>query len=512
MSHDHLLWTNAVDRLLRSGHPGLERHLFLGHRYFGGLPYLLPDARDNPHVWVMGGPGTGKSSRVLAPLVAQHVALGDSVLVLDPKPDLPLLWSCHADCHHHGVPFRYVSITPGTWSYVFPPLAQSHAAAQTVAARAEVLIQALNLDHGVRYGGSYYTAMDELFAVAVFSLFPDARTPEAVARAVEDSPALKRAIGERAFEDSSHVRAIFAKLAGVTPFNPVPGGPGFPPPVLEAAVDLRQLFLTPQVVYFALDAQQLRTSTRAALGLGFYNLLAAAKHVGPRPPVRVVCVQDEAQEAVGPNLSILLEQSRSMGIRLILAHHSLEQLQKGDADYRGTFEECTGLHVVFNPVATTTRRWLEETSGQRAYTSLSWQQDFLPSADPRAGDQFRPDRARRTLFDFPTVSVGERLGPVWDQTTLMRLSAEAGVAWVRLARNRHYARDDGQWVPVRMPFHVSPKTYADRSAYGWPGPNGQTVRVERDPPYDRRHRPPPSRPAPLPAHTREALRRLRGQP
>jgi hypothetical protein len=512
---EHLLWTNAVDRLLRSGHDQLERHLLLGMRYFGGQPYLLPDERPNPHIWVMGGPGTGKSSRVLAPLITQHVALGYSVLVLDPKPDPALFWSCQAECHHQSVPFRYVSITPGMWSYVFAPLAQSHAAAQTLASRAEVIIQSLNLDYGVRYGGSYFTTMDELFCVAVLSLFPDAKTPEAVARQAEQSPRLKRLLGERGFEDANHVRAIFSKLAGVTVFNPEPGQRGFTSEVLSASVDMRQLFYQPQVVYFALDSQQLRTSTRAALGLAFYNLLAAAKHVGPKPEVKVVCVLDEAQEAVGPNLAILMEQARSMGIRLILAHHSLEQLRKAEVDYCGTFEECTGLHVVFNPVAATTRKWLEESSGQRLYTSLGWTQTLLPGTDPLAAQSFRPELARRpSLLEFPAVAVAERLGPTWDLNTLMRLSAEEGVAWARLTRDTGYARDGGQWVPLRMLYHIAEPTFKARNKRPWPGPNGQTVMVERATPFDLRHQPPEQRPraGPIPTDTRAAIRRLRDRP
>jgi hypothetical protein len=513
--HEHLLWANAVDRIFRSAHAGLEKHLFLGNRYCGGLPYLLPDSRDNPHIWVMGGTGTGKSSRVLAPLIAQHVALGYSVLVLDPKPDKAMFWSCYDDCYHQEVPFRYVSITPGMWSYVFAPLAQSHAVAQTLASRAEILIQALNLDYGVRYGGSYFTTMDELFCVGLLSLFPDVRSPEAVVRLCEDSPALKRMLGERGWEDSNHVRAIFAKLAGVTVFNPTPGTRGFTEAVLDAAIDLRQLFFTPQVVYFGLDAQQLRTSTRAALGLGFYNLLAASKHVGPKPQVKVVCVLDEAQEAVGPNLSILMEQARSMGIRLVLAHQNLGQIRRPDADYQGTFEENTGLHVVFNPVAREVRQWMEETSGQQLYTALSWEQDLLPGTDLRADDGFRPPLARPPdLLEFPRVNVSERLGPVWDQTTLMRLSAEPGVAWVRLTRDAGYAREGGQWVPVRMLYHVSEPRFIRRAEGSWPGPNGQTVLVERDPPFDKRHHAPlpPPRPTPGSDRTRARLRRLREEP
>jgi hypothetical protein len=515
---EHLLWSNAVDRLFRSGHASLERHLFLGNRYFGGLPYLFPDERDNPHVWVMGGGGTGKTSRVLAPLLAQHVALGHSAVVLDPKPDKTLFEACRWECEavqeeSHRVPFRYVFITPGRWSYVFAPLGQSHAEAQTIASRAEVLLQSLNLDFGVHYGSSYYTAMDELFCIGVHTLYPDAKTPEAVVRHAESSQALKRHLGDHGWEDSNLVRSVFAKLAGVTPFNPAPGERGFTAPVMDAAIDLRQLFYRPQVVYFALDSSQSRSTTRAAMGLALFNLLVAAKHVGPNPPAKVVCVIDEAQESVGPNLAILMEQARSSNVRLVLSHQNLGQLRYSDSDYQGTFEENTGLQVVFNPVSQQVRRWMEETSGQQLYTTLNWEQDLYPGTDPRAAEHFRPDLARRpSLFEFPRVSVGERLGPVWDQNTLMRLSAEPGVAWVRLTRDQGLARDRGQWVPVRMFRHISPARYQQHRLSAWPGPNGQAVLVERDPPPRGGHAQLPSGPTPGAVRTRANIRQLRARP
>jgi hypothetical protein len=512
LSREHLLWNSSVDRLFRSGHTGLAGHLFLGTRYFGELPSLVPARRDNPHVWVMGGTGTGKSARVLAPLIAQYIALGYSLEVFDPKPDKALFESCRFECYHQEMPFRYVCITPGRWSYAFPPLAQSHAAAQTLASRAETWIQSLNLDYGVQYGGSYFTAMEEMLCIALLTLFPDARSPEEVARLFDSTSVLRNHLGERGWQDSSHIRSILSKLASVTPLNLTPNSPGITREVLNAAIDMRQPFYTPQVIYFALDSAQLRTSTRATLGLGFYNLLAAAKHVGPEPNVPVVCVIDEAQETIGPNLSILLEQSRSMGIQLVLAHQNLSQLRKHDTDYQGTFEENTGLQVVFNPVSRSVREWMEATSGQQLYVDLKWSQDFLPGMDFRAGEAFHPKLARASGFlDFPELHLSERLGPVWDRTDLMRLSAEPGVAWVRVTRDQGYSRDSGQWVPIRSLFHIDPDAYRARRLSPWPGPNGQTVLVEQSPAFDRRFTDPPPV-TPKTTRIRNTLRRFREQP
>jgi hypothetical protein len=512
MNKEHILWNSSVDRLFRSGHDDLEGHMFLGMRYYGGTPFLIPVKRDNPHIWVMGGTGTGKTTRVLAPLIAQYIALGHSVVVLDPKPDKALFESCWFECDYQGIPFRYICITPGRWSYTFPPLAQSHAAAQTIASRAETWIQSLNLDYGVQYGGSYFTATEEALCIALLTLFPESRSPEEIARLFDNPAVLRRHLGERGWTDSSHIRSVLAKLAGVTPLNVTPNTPGVTKQVLDAAIDMRQPFYTPQVIYFALDSAQLRTSTRATLGLGFYNLLAAAKHVGSKPDVPVVCVVDEAQETIGPNLSILLEQARSMGIQLILSHQNLSQLRKHDTDYQGTFEENTGLQIVFNPVSRSVREWMEATSGNQVYTDVKWSQDLLPGLDLRSSESFHPRLARRSGFlDFPELHVSERIGPVWDRTELMQLSAEPGVAWVRITRDQGFSRDGGQWVPVRTLYHIDGDTFDVRRFSPWPGPNGQNVFVELDPSYDRRFRelPPPT---PRTTQLRKTLRRFREEP
>lgn len=509
MNENHLIWNGMVDRLLQSGHAGLEGHLFLGMRYFGGQPYLVPANRDNPHTWVMGGTGAGKTARILAPLIAQLIARRRSVVVIDPKPDKTLFESCRFECDHEGILFRSVDITPGRWSYAFSPFNQSHAAVQTLSSRAESIIQAFNLDYGPVYGGAYYAAMDELFCLALFTLFPEARTPAEIARVFDSPKVFQRHLGEKGWEDSNLVRAIFAKLAGSTPLNVTARTPGVTRHVLDAAIDMRQPFYTPQVIYFALDAKELRTTTRATMGLAFYNLLTAAKYVGPEPKVTVACVIDEAQEVIGPNLAILFEQARSLGIELVLAHQNLGQLRKANQDYRETLEENAGLQIVFNPTGRDTREWIEATSGEQPYAALSWEQDQRGHLDPRSGAGFDPQYARRPgLFDFPRVSVSERLGPVWDRTTLMRLSALPGVAWIRVLRDQGYARDGGQWVPVQTLFHIPDEVYKARRRKPWPGPNGYTVQVEHHSEFDRRLQEPPP-PSPRAASIKDKLRRLR---
>lgn len=138
--HEHLCWQNQVERLLR--HAAVNwadtsrRHLFLGNQVEGGAPFVVPAARANSHVWVMGGAGTGKSALVLAPLVAQLLAnrVG-SVVVFDPKPDKALFESCRLTASALGLRFRHVCITPGMSSYAFRPLLQSHLSNQTLTSR-----------------------------------------------------------------------------------------------------------------------------------------------------------------------------------------------------------------------------------------------------------------------------------------------------------------------------------------------------------------------------------------
>lgn len=491
---EHLCWQNQVERLRQHAAADwadpARRYLFLGNQVEGGAPFVVPAVRANPHVWVMGGAGTGKSALVLAPLVVQLLQnrVG-SVAVFDPKPDKALFESCRLTAAGLGLPFRHVCITPGMSSYSFPPLLQTHFAQQTLTARAETLVQALNLDYGVQYGAAYYTAMVETFVRNVLARFPAVRSPEGLAELFDRPDQLRGLVDAKTWDDSNHVRSIFAKLAGVTSLNLTPGTPGVDPRAVAAAVDLIDLFRERQVAYFALDSAQLRTTTRSVIGLGFYNLLAAAAFAGrylpPHAKVPVACVIDEAQEIVAPNLEILLDQARDLGIQLVLAHQNLEQLHRKERDYQGVLEENTGLQVVFNPVGRKVREWMEKTSGQRVQVRLGWEQDWYGGLDMRDGRRFGPDQARRPgWFEPPRLSVREELAPRWDQDTIMRLSACRGVAWVRVGQGY----ESSSWTPVQMLRHIDEATFHARRRQPWPAATAETVLVEHETAFDRRRR------------------------
>jgi TraM recognition site of TraD and TraG len=503
--HDHWAWEHQVELLTRFAAEDWtdrrRRHLFLGRREDDGTPFLVPVVRANPHAWVIGGAGTGKSALVLAPLVSQLLAnrVG-SVLVLDPKPDKALFESCRLAAGALGLRFRHVCVTPGRSSFAFPPLRQSHTRRQTPTARAEMLIQALNLDYGHEYGGSYYTATVEAFVRGVLTRFPDVQSPGALADLLDRPESFRGLFDKKTWDDSNHVRALIAKLGDVTSLNVTPDTPGVSSAALTSAVDFADLFRQPQVVYFALDSAQVRTTTRAVIGLAVSNLLAAAAHTASHLPpggrVPVACVIDEAQEVIAPNLEIVLDQARDLGVQLVLAHQNLEQLRRKERDYRGVLEENTGLQVVFGPIGRGVREWIEQTGGQRLQADLKWEQDHHSEMDFADGGSFHPSLARWGEADWggwftpPKLSVGEKLVPRYDRDVLRALSARAGVALVRVTQDSGYAQAEGDWTAVRLLRHISEEEFVRRKALPWPAATPEMVTVSHEP----RRRPPSADP------------------
>jgi type IV secretory pathway TraG/TraD family ATPase VirD4 len=100
--------------------------------------------------------------------------------------------------------------------------------------------------------------------------------------------------------------------------------------VVEQAIDLTMPFLEPQLLYFHLSAT-LSPSGAPEIGrLVNYMLLAASTQTERKHPVFLVI--DEFQRMVAGNLEYMLQLARSMGVGVILANQSMEDLKKSSVN------------------------------------------------------------------------------------------------------------------------------------------------------------------------------------
>src|SRR5262249_3476644 len=156
-----------VDRILNV--PALNKYLFLGVALDGGWPVLVPRKRRNPNTWLCGAPGSGKTADYLMPLQTQEIAHGTgSEVIVDFKPDTVQIVNPMIEARRARKPFRILNITPGEWSHLFNPLAQSHQQRQNRSARIETLMTAMALEYGQGYGTGHYSNQNEEAAGVIF--------------------------------------------------------------------------------------------------------------------------------------------------------------------------------------------------------------------------------------------------------------------------------------------------------------------------------------------------------
>ena len=137
--------------------------------------------------------------------------------------------------------------------------------------------------------------------------------------------------------------------------------------VLAQAIDLAQVFTEPQIVYFQLSTLLGPGSAPEIGRLAAFDLLADATLVKRECPVYLVI--DEVQRMVAKNLEYLLQLARSMGVGVILANQTMEDLRTSRSNLIPTIETNCRYRQWFSVSAVEDRRRLIESSGETPYKS-----------------------------------------------------------------------------------------------------------------------------------------------
>jgi hypothetical protein len=355
------LWDAKVERLLN----GLrDPHLYIGRTVRDGTPWLLQRQLLHMHGHVIGGSGTGKSGLCLSPLDFQLIARGDaSVVVLDLKGDRPMFWGSFIEAARTGLPFRWFTFEPGCASFAFNPLSQSCDRERTLNARAQSLLAAFGLDHGSEYGASYYTAISLETITAFLDKFRDIRSFADFSRYAEEPGSYIATNTD--MDGARHLRMVLRQLAAIAPLNVSESSrPAVRPEVIRNGIDLTDVLTRKQVVYFHLPSMEECLSGSSVARLVMYALVQAAKIVGrTRKPVPVYLIVDEAQQVLNQHTKILLEMARSMGVYLILAHQSVDQLRTANWDIASVVEGSTTFKLNFEASSLAALKNMEEYSG-----------------------------------------------------------------------------------------------------------------------------------------------------
>jgi hypothetical protein len=474
-------WDNRIDRIQNSRNALEREHLYLGSSLHHDYPILLHRDLIHRHAHILGDTGSRKTSLGLAPLLAQLIASEDSsVLVLDLKGDMALFECARLEAEAAGLPFKWFTNVTGRSSYLFNPLEQSHLPLLTPNQRTQGILQALSLEYGEQYGRAYFSALHEIVLLnylrhygQYIHSFKDLR------RYVVDPMAYERVGHVDDWEKARHLAMVVDKLSSVYSLNLTSNDVPDQPALIAEQIDIPSLLRDKQVVYFFLPAAQEPTTVSPIAKLALFALLASASRRSPDQPHRVHVFIDEFQRILSENIQLLLEQSRSMQLSLILSNQTFAQLQRAQMDITDTVDSCTAFRQTFRASDLKSMERLEKASGEALYHTLSWHQDVYSMLDDSRDDAFSMRSGVGGFFDV-NVCVAEKEGPRLEKNTIIELSAAPLASVVRFTEGSGYTQFSGYHTPIVSEYHISSERYRRREKANWPGADEKTVIVRVD--------------------------------
>jgi hypothetical protein len=312
-----------------------------------GKPFVIPRAKLG-HVHIRGMTGSGKTSMGAIPLIAQlmepYTADGgtekDPIFVFDLGGDASLFHTARYLAERAGRRFRYLTLDPDLDSDHFPAL-QVIPGEKNVLGIATFLVTAMHMDHGLVYGGAYYTAQN---CAALLSVARRLSRDSKEATLDDVSEFLDAPGNRKLFKDADQVRLAFHFLKEY--------------PQLSESGNLKNDILfdraleESEVIYFFLPTLTEPQSARIVAGLGLYTAVQAAMRrtkLG-KPKRRAKIIIDEFQAIVGPNVGALLAQSRKFGCSFILLNQTTSQLENRDVNLADVVFEGTSTKIYFTVV------------------------------------------------------------------------------------------------------------------------------------------------------------------
>ncbi|MCY2962056.1 MAG: TraM recognition domain-containing protein [Planctomycetota bacterium] len=462
-------WDGLVARLQNSQDPTEQNSLLLGVNAFDDTPILVPRDVFREHAHILGDSGSGKTSLGILPLMTQLLRRGDcSVIVIDLKADDQAIletmrqesvdvshrWQS-ADPRHPGYRFRWFTTALNRSSYAFNPLRQSYFSQLADSQRTDVLTNALGLQYGTDYGRKFFGDANFELLQYTFQNYSTADSFAALSEYLAGSarfdldPETKRA--------ATNAKSSVRRLSGCQPLNASPANKT-PPAVLDAAIDLQQVFTQPQAIYFGLPSATGAGTAAEIARLVLYSLLAAAQsHTGRR--VQTFVFIDEFQRIVANNLELLLQTARSMNIGLILSNQSRADLETTDANIRSAVGANT--------------RW-------KQHFSVSDQQEIEELRDASGETLVNPaviNLLPGLLWGYSkdTRSFSESASPRLRFNDILLAGDAPGRSIAALRRSAGFAQFGGFPFIMDSVYHLPVEVYQHRFETPWPAANSETL-------------------------------------
>jgi hypothetical protein len=449
--------------------------LYYGRVVADGSPVLVPRIVLCEHAHGLGDSGAGKTALFLAPTIEQLVLPANcSVIVLDLKADsLELLATLQAAGerarreHSIAMPLKFLSNHPTKATFAFNPMTQPYCYKFDLLTRTDILCAANGLSYGTDYGAGYYSSANAAILHHAMRTFPNVRTFTELADCIGQvlTSAQKQELHPEIRKAGVHVHEVIKRLTACEALN-VTATTGHSRDVVENAIDLTQVFQEPQLLYFHLSSTLSPSGAPEIARLVTYMLLASATQCERRHPVFLVI--DEFQRIVANNLEYMLQLARSMGVGIILANQSMEDLRKGNTNLIPAIEANCRLRQWFSVSSSEDQQRLMEGSGLTVDRQLGY------STSTNA-------KGETTTTFYETEQIVNR----FTMNDVLLTSDHPFRSILRIGRGAGYAQYGGMPVIIESEFHISEEEYQRRRAMPWPDAPGTFIpadftRMQRD--------------------------------
>jgi hypothetical protein len=209
----------------------------------------------------------------------------------------------------------------------------------------------------------------------------------------------------------------------------------------------------PQLLYFHLSSTLSPSGAPEIARLVTYMLLAASTQTERRHPVYLVI--DEFQRMVAGNLEYILQLARSMGVGVILANQSLEDLKRGTTNLIPAIEANCRLRQWFSVSSSDDQERLLRGSGLTVELALN----RSVSVNHEGRESF-------------SISATEQVVNRFTLNDVLLASDHPFRSILRISRGAGYAQYGGMPVVIESQYHITREEYERRRSLPWPSARG----------------------------------------
>lgn len=348
------------------------------------------------------------------------------------------------------LPLKYLTTRDDLSTFAFNPLTQPFWHKFNSYKKTDLLAGATGLDYGSDYGPAFFSSANAGVLNHTNTVYPDVDTFVELAERCGHVlvSADKRELHSEIRKSGVHVHEVLKRLASFAPLNVAAGG-NFPPDVIEQAIDLADEFRRPQLLYFHLSSTLGPGSAPALARFVCYFLLACANTAERNVPVYLVI--DEFQRMVARNFEYMLQLARSMGVGMILANQSMEDLKTATTNLIPTIEANCRFRQWFAVSSSADRERLARSSGE----TVEFFATHSRTESTKGGSSV-------------SMSIPERVMPRLSVNDILLTSDHPKQSIVRISRGAGYALYGGLPFICESEFHIPREEYERRRRMIWP--------------------------------------------